>query len=204
MSNTPYIRISTLNDFIFCPRSIYFHDLYGKYDKKVYQDTPQIEGTMAHESIDTKTYSTAKKYIQSMHISSEKYRLSGKIDIYNQETKTLIERKNQIKKVYDGYKYQLYAQYFCMQEMGYEVLNLTIYSMKDNIKYAIPLPNAQEIIKFERLLQQYKTFQPDKPWFTQNPKKCAMCIYRELCDYYLRTQAQCSHQQTSSKNNLLS
>ena len=184
-----YIRISTLNDFIFCPRSIYFHDLYQKYNRHSYQDTPQITGSIAHESLDTKKYSTAKKYIQSMAIYSDRYQLAGKIDIYNTQSKTLTERKNKIKKIYDGHKYQLYAQYFCMIEMGYEVKNLQIYSMTDNIMYPIDLPTTADQTKFERILQQYKKFQPDQPNFTQNPKKCAMCIYRQLCDYYLHTQS---------------
>jgi len=180
-----YIRISTLNDFVFCPKSIYFHDLYDKFDKKIYQEEAQHAGKIAHEAIDEKIYSTAKKYIQSLSVYSDKYKLCGKIDIYNSETKTLVERKNKITRVYDGYKYQLYAQYRCMIEMGYEVNNLTIYSVKDNIKYDIPLPTGQEQIKFERLIHEYKKFNPNARGFTQNPKKCAACIYRELCDYYL-------------------
>ena len=112
-----YIRISTLNDFVFCPKSIYFHELYDRYDEKVFQDKVQHDGKLAHETIDEKRYSTAKKYIQSMSVYSEKYKLCGKIDIFNTETKNLVERKNKVEKIYDGYKYQLYAQYYCMLEM---------------------------------------------------------------------------------------
>ena len=38
-------------------------------------------------------------------------------------------------------KYQLYAQYFCLREMGYEVEKLKLYSLDDNKVYEIPLPN---------------------------------------------------------------
>jgi CRISPR-associated protein Cas4 len=158
-----YIRISTLNDFVFCPKSIYFHELYDKFDETIYQEEVQHAGKLAHETIDEKTYSTAKKYIQSLSVYSDRYKLCGKIDIYNTETKTLVERKNKVVKVYDGYKYQLYAQYRCMTEMGYEVKNLTIYSLKDNIKYDIPLPTGQEQLKFERLIHEYKKFNPNAP-----------------------------------------
>lgn len=156
-----YIRISTLNDFVFCPKSIYYHELYDKFDEKVYQEEVQQAGKLAHSSIDEKKYSTAKKYIQSLSIYSERYQLCGKIDIYNSETKTLIERKNKVTRVYDGYKYQLYAQYRCMLEMGYEVENLTIYSLKDNISYSIPLPVGDEQARFETLLANYRTFKPN-------------------------------------------
>ena len=49
------ILISYLNDFIFCPISIYFHKLYGKLNKTLYQSEDQINGTNAHKAIDNKT-----------------------------------------------------------------------------------------------------------------------------------------------------
>jgi len=54
-----YIKLSTLNDFIFCPKSIYYHNLYYSYEKKLYQEETQIAWSIAHESIDNKTYSTS-------------------------------------------------------------------------------------------------------------------------------------------------
>jgi len=46
------IILSWLNDFIFCPVSIYFHQLYGDQDKMLYQCKDQINGTNAHLAID--------------------------------------------------------------------------------------------------------------------------------------------------------
>ena len=54
------ILISNLNDFIFCPISIYFHKLYGNQDKLTYQSQYQINGTKAHEKVDNKQYSSRK------------------------------------------------------------------------------------------------------------------------------------------------
>ena len=54
------ILISNLNDFIFCPVSIYFHKLYGNQDNLTYQSQYQINGTKAHEKVDNKKYSTRK------------------------------------------------------------------------------------------------------------------------------------------------
>lgn len=54
------IIISYLNDFIFCPISIYFHKLYGNRDKLLYQSEYQLNGTDAHKTIDQKTYTTSK------------------------------------------------------------------------------------------------------------------------------------------------
>ena len=45
-----YISISTLNDFIFCPYSIYLHNVYMETDEGVYQ----TRGRIAHETVDEK------------------------------------------------------------------------------------------------------------------------------------------------------
>ena len=41
-----YIPLSTLNDFIFCPYSIYLHSVYMESDEDLYKATPQIKGTI--------------------------------------------------------------------------------------------------------------------------------------------------------------
>ena len=46
------IIMSNLNDFIFCPASIYFHKLYGSEDNLMYQSSYQINGSKAHEAVD--------------------------------------------------------------------------------------------------------------------------------------------------------
>lgn len=117
------ISISNLNDFIFCPASIYFHKLYGSQDNLTYQSSYQINGSKAHESVDNSSYSTKKSIITALDVYSDKYKLSGKIDIYDMEKQLLIERKKHISKIYDGYVFQLYAQYYALTEMGYAVQN---------------------------------------------------------------------------------
>jgi CRISPR-associated protein Cas4 len=112
-----YIIISNLNDFIFCPASIYFHNLYGSMDTMLYQNSSQIDGTNTHETVDNGKYSSAKNILTAIEVYSEKYNIVGKIDIYNSNTKTLTERKRQIKTIYDGYIFQLYAQYFAMKDL---------------------------------------------------------------------------------------
>lgn len=179
-----YIRISNLNDFIFCPKSIYFHDLYSSTNERVYKDTPQVAGTIAHTTIDTKTYTTAASVLQWIPIYSERYKLAGKIDSFDSKTGILTERKKLIKQIYQGYIYQLYAQYFCLTEMGYTVTALRFYSMEDNTVYPIDLPTREHITLFEEFLATMRHFDPLDSTFSQNPTKCAHCIYRELCDTY--------------------
>src|SRR5574344_2989356 len=88
-----YISISTLNDFIFCPYSIYLHNVYMEADEAVYHATPQTRGRAAHDTVDKKAASTRKGGLMSLPVCSEKFGVMGKIDIYRVEEKVLIERK---------------------------------------------------------------------------------------------------------------
>ena len=178
-----YLTLSFLNDFVFCPRSIYFHQLYGRSDERTYKQKPQIEGTFAHKAIDEKSYATSKHILQGIDIYSDEYNICGKIDIFDTKKGLLTERKKRITVIYDGYIFQLYAQYYALSEMGYEVKSMRLYSMDTNTIFAIPLP-SQDTDKreaFEQLLQDISAFDIDDD-FTPNPTKCANCIYSNLCD----------------------
>lgn len=177
------IIISNLNDFIFCPASIYFHNLYGSEDKLMFQSDYQLNGSKANEAVDKGTYSTKKNIITNLDIYSEKYRIIGKIDIYDKTAKKIIERKKHIIRIYDGYIFQMYAQYFAMTEMGYQVEELEMYSMDDNKKYKISLPEQDEKMKkkFEETVFKLRTFNLEE--FQQtNEEKCKKCIYETACD----------------------
>jgi len=100
-----YIPISTLNDFIFCPYSIYLHNVYMDTDEGMYHATPQIRGRMAHETVDKKTACNRKDCMLSFPVFSEKYKLMGKIDVYRSDKKLLIERKYQLKQIFQGHIY---------------------------------------------------------------------------------------------------
>jgi len=183
------ILISYLNDFIFCPVSIYFHKLYGNLDRTLYQDTVQKEGTNAHKTVDKKTYSSSKNFIQGIEVYSSKYNIIGKIDIFDIKNKTLTERKNKISKIYDGFVFQLYAQYYALIEMGFDVKKIRLYSMQDNKIYDIKLPTKDKTMsnKFEQLIKDIRNFNM-QDFKEQNVEKCKKCIYEPSCD---RSALQC-------------
>lgn len=177
------ILISYLNDFIFCPVSIYFHKLYGNLKKDLYQSEYQINGKNAHKAIDNKTYSTKKNILQGIDIYSSKYGIEGKIDIFDVNKGEIVERKNKITQIYEGYVFQIYAQYYGLKEMGYKIKKLSLYSMSDNKKYDIKLPedNKEMKIKFENLIKNIHQFSIEN--FKQdNKEKCKKCIYEPACD----------------------
>jgi CRISPR-associated exonuclease Cas4 len=182
-----YIPISFLNDFIFCPRSIYFHQLYGGYNKQLFEQKPQVAGTIAHESIDAQTYSTSKNVLQGIEIYAEQYKLCGKIDLFDTATGKLSERKREIKKIYDGYVFQVYAQYYSLTEMGYEVKSIVIHDLTHNRPYPIPLPDQDPEMKqkFEQLILDINTFNLADENFVALASKCQNCIYNNLCDHSL-------------------
>ncbi|EKD67718.1 MAG: hypothetical protein ACD_48C00252G0003 [uncultured bacterium] len=176
-----YIQISKINDFLFCPRSLYLHTIYDTFHKETYHRTPQVAGTLAHQTINKGTYSSEKKYLIGIDVYSDDLGVCGKIDIYDKETKTLIERKKQVKHIYDGYKYQLYAQMTAMQEMGYEVEKLLIHSLADNTRYDVPLPDKVEWNTFVSIVDRMKEFSAKDAGILQDSAKCAQCIYQPLC-----------------------
>ncbi|MCX7878929.1 MAG: type V CRISPR-associated protein Cas4 [Ignavibacteria bacterium] len=179
-----YIPISFLNDFIFCPRSIYFHQLYGNYREEVYHDKPQTAGRAAHAAVDEKTYSTSKHILIGTEVYSEKYKLHGKIDIFDISKGLIWERKREIKVIYDGYVFQVYAHYHALTEMGYEVKSIIIHDLTHNKNYPIPLPAEDEVMqkKFEKLIVAINSFDLERTEFTPNKNKCMRCIYSNLCD----------------------
>lgn len=179
-----YITLSFLNDFVFCPRSIYYHQLYARYNDQYYKQTPQILGATAHQSIDDATYSTSKNILQGIEIYSEKYNIVGKIDVFDTQKGKLIERKRNIKTIYDGYIFQVYAQYFGLEEMGYVVNNIVIHDLIHNKNYDIPLPQNDSIMlqKFEDIINKIQHYNLSDMDFVPNIEKCKQCIYSPLCD----------------------
>jgi len=177
-----YISISTLNDFIFCPYSIYLHNVYMETDETMYHATPQTQGRVAHESVDKKTASNRANDILSLPVYSEEYGLMGKIDVYKQKEKKLIERKYQLKQIFQGQIYQLWAQMLCMKEMGYHIESLAFYETSTNKMIPVAMPTDEDILKFKNFINQFKTFDPASTPFILNPNKCRHCIYCNLCD----------------------
>lgn len=177
------IIISNINDFIFCPISIYYHQLYSDMDKMIYHEKSQIDGSFAHEKVDTAGYSSKKNILQGIDVYSDEYGILGKIDLFDSESGVLTERKNKIKKIFDGYIFQLYAQCISLREMGYRVTKLKLYSFSDNKSYDVSLPedDLEMFEKFVNTIYEMRSANVSSFW-PSNAEKCAHCIYRQFCD----------------------
>lgn len=183
MSENP-ILITALNDFIFCPVSIYFHSLDNDSEVILYQDKYQLDGTAAHKNVDNATYSTKKNMLQGSYVYCEKYNLSGRIDVFDIDRGILTERKKKIVNIYDGYVFQLYAQYYSLIELGYKVNRMRLYSADDNKVFYIKKPEEDDEMrmKFEKTIQDMNDF-TFEGFIQENEKKCLHCIYEELCSF---------------------
>ena len=176
-----YIAISTLNDFIFCPYSIYLHNVYMDTDETMYHATPQTRGKLVHEATDNKTSTNRSDILLSLPVYSERFGLMGKIDQYKVKEKKLIERKYQLKKIFRGQIYQLWAQMFCMREMGFPVESIAFYEISTNKTIPVDMPNSENEKEFEEFIARFRNYDPEEN-FTPNPNKCEHCIYCNLCD----------------------
>lgn len=176
-----YILISTLNDFIFCPYSIYLHNVYMGGDEELVHATPQTRGKAAHVAIDEKKYSSRKDEISGLSVYSNELGVIGKIDLYKGKEKLLVERKYQLNTIYQGQIYQLWAQYFCMKEMGYEIEKMAFYAISTNKTYSIDLPTDNNKRELQAFIRRFKEYDPTQQ-LQVNIHKCTHCIYCNLCD----------------------
>ena len=67
-----------LNDFVFCPYSIYLHNVYMDADEGLYHSVYQVRGKIAHQTVDEKRASSKINDLLSLPVSSDKYKLFGK------------------------------------------------------------------------------------------------------------------------------
>ena len=83
--------------------------------------------------------------------------------------------------------FQVYAQYFGLVELGYEVEKIVIHDRTHNKNYPITLTEEDKVMfeKFERLIEDIRNFDLSDPNFKANIEKCKKCVYSHLCDFSL-------------------
>jgi CRISPR-associated protein Cas4 len=150
-------------------------------EEELVHAVPQTRGKAVHGTIDNKTYSSMKDEISGLSVFCNELGIAGKIDIYKGKEKLLIERKYQLKAIYQGQIYQLWAQYFCMIEMGYEVDELAFYAIANNKKFPVTIPDSECKKELVNFIEEFKAFDPETN-IILNMNKCTHCIYCNLCD----------------------
>ena len=176
-----FLPISYLNDFVFCPYSIYLHQVFDNSKEEVYSANPQQKGKSAHDTVDNVTLKKSKKILSGTYVVSTKLGIYGKIDQYFVEERKLVERKFSLTTIYRGYYYQIWAQYLAMEEMGYAVESLCFHSIKNNKRIEIDKPTPKEVEELKAHIRKIARFDFESE-ITINPQKCSHCIYAALCD----------------------
>lgn len=150
-------------------------------DEDLYHALPQTMGKISHESVEDKRYSTKKSDVMALSVVSERLGVVGKIDLYKSDRKLLIERKYRMKNIFRGQLYQLWAEYYCMVEQGYEVIHLAFYEISTNKMIPVSVPGPLEEMELISVLSDYRNYYPGAP-LNISHNKCLHCIYSNLCD----------------------
>lgn len=177
-----YVAFSQLNDFLFCPHSLYIHECYRPYSTALYHDQPQVAGKLTHETIDQNNYNK-RDWITGMWLCSPLLRICGRADLFNPKTGELVERKRLIRRIYLGQLMQIWAQWYCLEEMCYPVRCLAIHSLADNTRYPLDPPTPIQKESLCNLVGHIFAYDPHHSPPAANPAKCAFCIYAHLCPY---------------------
>lgn len=175
-----FLPITYLNDFVFCPYSVYLHQVFDNSEEVVYHAEPQQKGKQAHQIIDEPNKQQFS-LIKGMYVICKALGVYGKIDTLYVEEKKLVESKYRISTLYRGYYYQIWAQYFALIEEGFSVQTLAFYSISDKKTYPIPIPEQAEFDELKAHIHNIIHFDFEQK-IDINPKKCAHCIYASLCD----------------------
>lgn len=89
-----YIPLSMLNDFIFCPYSIYCIACIWSRTKTYIKPLHRLKAPLlTRGGGDEKKSSTRRSDIMSLPVYCDELGISGKIDVYKQDKHLLIERK---------------------------------------------------------------------------------------------------------------
>lgn len=178
-----YMPISYLNDFIFCPYSLYLHQVFDNNNEEVFSAAPQQAGKAGHSIIDAKEENKTQKakVLKGIYVISHKLGIYGKIDSLHLIENKLVESKYFISTIYKGYYYQVWAQYFALTEMGFKVEEIAFFSIKDRKTYPIALPNDLDFQELQEHIRKIARFDFEQNIII-NPTKCMHCIYASLCD----------------------
>lgn len=174
---TETVQISDLNQYLYCPRRLYYLLFYNTQGMNKYL----LEGRLNHQS-----HSKRGGWIHELYCRSDKIGLEGKIDVIESKGGDLfpIEKKR-------GYRYfendvvQLTAYGMLLEEMsGKEIKSGYIYLYSTNKREKIEFTD-ELIEKVLATVNAIKTMKPSVlPDFTENKRKCSKCSVISYCMPY--------------------
>lgn len=176
------IPISLIGNYLYCPYSIYLHNVYMETDDSVYKAEHLYKGSVVHRAVDEKRMDNRKEVLQAFPVFSERMGLVGKIDVFNVKTGELVERKTKVDRIYPRHIYQLWAQLFCLREMGYDVTKLSLYDYTANKKHDVKIPTVKDEEDFVSFIKAMRDYNPSEDVVDVHEQKCRYCIFTNMCD----------------------
>lgn len=179
-----YIQISSLPQFLYCPRSAWYLFVSGQFQET--DDT--VEGALLHERADSSIRTVSGDLIQTrtVWLYSDTYRLIGIADVIEEKKGDIypVEYKKGKEGDWLPHQAQLCAQAICLEEMlglrrpikqGY------LYYVGSKTRQAVKLSGGlrketlQAIAGVERLLAA------ERPPQVGYSKKCPRCAQYRVC-----------------------
>lgn len=179
-----FLPITYLNDFVFCPYSVYLHQVFDNNAEDLYSANPQQKGKAAHADIDLfedRTDQGGQEILKGIYVVSNRLGVYGRIDTLFVSERKLVESKYEIKILYRGYYYQLWCQYYALTEMGFSIDSLEFYSIKDDKVFIVNIPTESDFHELKAHIRKIAWYDFESPLHV-NPEKCKRCIYSSLCD----------------------
>jgi CRISPR-associated exonuclease Cas4 len=117
MRDEPYILISALNHYAYCPRRCFLIHSEGLFDENAYT----LEGHLLHDRVDTGRRTIREGVVEHRRVPlvSHTLRLEGVADLVEERNGTVlpIEYKRGARGRWDNDRIQLCAQALCLEEM---------------------------------------------------------------------------------------
>lgn len=90
-----FLPITYLNDFVFCPYSIYLHQVFDNNSEIMYSAKPQQSGKASHAKIDAVDQKKPERntILKGTYVISNQLGIYGKIDTLYVKQQKLVESK---------------------------------------------------------------------------------------------------------------
>ncbi len=172
MKDKDLIHVNSLNQYLYCPRRLWYQKFYDTTGDNYYL----TDGSLKHEHKGDRGGWTDELYLEN-----EELGIHGKIDIMESRQNTPVERKRG-----DYYRQndviQLTAYCLLLEEnTGQKVRSGIIYLHGTDERHRIQITKSH-IEKLKEIIQKIKNLDPDNPPpIIDNRNKCKGCSARSYC-----------------------
>lgn len=180
------LPISALQHYAYCPRQFALIHVEQVWAENRYT----AEGRVLHERVDSGSAEQRKgtRYERSVLLLSEKYRLTGKLDLLEIEqgeppNYVPVEYKRGKPKLENWDRIQVCAQALCIEEMrGVHVSMGAIWYWEVRRRESVPIDEGLRKRTIDTIQEALKLIdQGQTPRPIDDAKRCRACSLRELC-----------------------